>query len=94
MPHKSRHGKRKLPRSKRKKGGQAASAISVQQRVVAQTPKPVSPPEVSPPSASVPATMATPAMARYPYIASELRRIGILAGVILIILVILALVFS
>jgi len=35
MPGKSRHGRRKLPRSKRRKGRQAVSAISTQQRVVA-----------------------------------------------------------
>jgi len=94
MPGKSRHGRRKLPRSKRKKGRQAVSAISAQQRVVAQTYKPALRPEASAPSASVPATMTTLAATRYPYIAAELRRIGILAGVMLVILVILALVFS
>jgi len=98
MPGKSQHGRRKLPRSKRRRGRQDISATSIQQRVVAQTYKPVSksasPPEVSAPPARVPATTVTPAATRYPYIAAELRRIGILAGVMLVILVILALVFS
>ena len=94
MPGKSRHGRRKLSRSKRKKGGHGVSAISTQQRVVAQTSKPAPRPEASAPSASMPTTMATPIVPRYPYIATELRRIGILAGVMLAILVILALVFS
>jgi len=94
MPGKSQHGRRKLPRSKRRKGRHGVSAISAQQRVVAQTYKPAPRPEASAPSTSVPTTMATPAATRYPYIAAELRRIGILAGVMLVILVILALVFS
>lgn len=94
MPGKSRHGKRKLPRSKRRKGIQGVSVISAQQRVVAQTYKPAPRPETLPPSASVPTTTATVSATRYPYIAAELRRIGILAGVIMVILVILALVYS
>ena len=94
MPSNSRHGRRKLPRSKRRKGRQEVSAISAQQRVVAQTYKPASHPEISAPPAGVPTTTVTPTATQYPYIASELRRIGILAGVMLVILVILALVFS
>jgi hypothetical protein len=38
--------------------------------------------------------MAKPAAIRYPYIAAELRTIGILAGVMLIVLVVLARVLS
>ena len=94
MPGKSRHGRRKPPRSKRKRGRQDVSAIRAQQRVAAQTYKPASHPEASAPSASAPSMMATLTVTRYPYITAELRRIGILAGVMLIILVILALVFS
>jgi len=94
MSGKSRHGRRKLSRSKRRKGGQAAPTISAQQPVVAQSYKPVSHPEASPPSAGVPATVAALAGTRYPYIVGEMKRIGILTGIILLILVILALVFS
>jgi len=94
MPGKSRHGKRKLPRSKRRRGSQNISVISAQQPVLAQTRKPASHPEASPPAPGVPGTTATLTATRYPYIAAELRRIGILAGVMVVILVILALVFS
>jgi len=93
MPGKSRHGKHKLPRSKRGKGRQDVSSASTQQ-VVAQAYKPVSRPEVSAPSVSVPTTGVTLAATRHPDVAAELRRIGILAGVVLVILVILALVLS
>ena len=94
MPGKSRHHKRKLSRSKRIKGRQGVSAISTQPQAVAQTVKPAPRAKVRTPSASIPSSMANLAAARYPYIAAELRRIGILAGLILVILVILALVFS
>jgi hypothetical protein len=94
MSAKSGHGRRKLPRSKRKKGRKEASVISAQQPVIAHTPRPISQPKASVPPAKAPATVATLAATRYPYITAELRRIGILAGVVLVILVILALVFS
>ncbi|MFC2013694.1 hypothetical protein ACFLU8_02295 [Chloroflexota bacterium] len=95
MPGKSQHGKHKLSRSKRGKGRKEVPAIPTQQPVVIQTSEPVSPSEVSAaPSKSVPVAVATPVADRYPYIATELRRIAILAGVMLVILVILALVFS
>ncbi len=94
MPAKSGHGRRKLPRSKRKKGRKEASAIRAQQPVIAHTPRPISQPEASVPPANAPTTVAALAATRYPYITAELRRIGILGGIILVILVILALVFS
>jgi len=92
MPGKSRHGKGKHPpRSKRKKGRQRFSAAVIQQQAVAETPKPVAPPRVAAPSASVPTPMPTLTPVQYPYILAELRRIGILAGIMLAILVGLAL---
>lgn len=94
MSGKSRHGRRKLPRSKRKRERQGTPAAGAQQPVVAQVHKPAPPPEAPAPRVSAPSTVATLAATRYPYITAELRRIGILSGAILIILIILALVFS
>jgi len=76
--------------SKKRKGKQGFSAVAAQGQAVAQTYKPVSQPKVLAPSASV----STPAQtqARYPYVATELRRIGLLAGIVLVILVVLYLV--
>ena len=90
---KSRHAKGKRSfQSKRKKGRHYSSTIAAQQQAVAQTREPVAPPKLSTPPVSVPkAALAT---ARYPYIVAELRRIGILAGIILAILIVLALVLS
>ena len=95
MPGKSRRRKGKYSfQSKRKKGRPGHPAVIAQQPAVAQTDEPVSSPKVPVPSASVPTLMAKTAAVRYPYIATELRNIGILAGIMLIILVVLALVLS
>jgi len=95
MPGKSRHSKGKHPvRSKRKRGGRGSVVSAAQQSPVSQTGGPVPQPEASVPSPSTLAPSATVATTRYPYIVTELRRIGILAGIILVILVVLALVLS
>ena len=94
MPGKSRHGKGKHPvRSKRRRSGRSSGAIAAQPPV-SQTYEPVPQPEVSAPSPSAPTPAAAATTARYPYIITELRRIGILAGITLVILVVLALVLS
>jgi hypothetical protein len=90
MPDKSRQGKGKhLVRSKRKKSGHGIVAVA-QQPVVSQPGGPA-------PQAEVPARLsvtstpsATVSTVLYPYIFSELRRIGIIAGIMLVILVVLA----
>ena len=73
---------------------QLSSATAAQQRVVAQTGKSVDSPSLSAPPVSVPTHMAKLSPARYPYIVAELRRFGILAGIMLAILIVLALVIS
>ena len=93
MPGKSRHGRRKHPnQTKRKKERTSRPTILAQQQIAAQTHEPVSSPNVSTPAASMPTPRAKPAPVQHPYISAELRTIGILAGIILIILVVLALV--
>ena len=87
MPRKSRRSR--SFQSKKGKDRHGSSAIAAQQQAVAQTHEPVAPPKMTAPSASMPAPRPTVTVARYPYIASELRRIGILAGIMLIILVVL-----
>ena len=95
MPGKSRRGRGKhSPQSKKRKSRQRFLATVTQQQAVAQTYEPASHPGVPTPSASVPTPVAKLAAARYPHIATELRTIGILAGIVLIILVVLALVLS
>jgi hypothetical protein len=84
MPGKSRHARHKSSRSKKRKDRQASPAVAVQRPAVAQTSEPVAPARVQTPAVSTPT--------RYPYIVTELRTIGILAGIMLVILVVLALV--
>ena len=95
MSGKLRHGKGKHPvRSKRRRSGRDSLAIAAQRPPVSQTYEAVPQPEVSASSPSAPAPSVTVSTARYPYIITELRRIGILAGITLVILVVLVLVLS
>ena len=85
MPGKSRRGRGKPPtRSKRRKG----AVTRVAQPQVAAEAHESAAPRVSLPSTPSP----RPTGVRYPYIATELRRIGVLAGIMLAILIVLALV--
>ena len=88
MPKKSRRFKEL--QSKRKKDRPHSSATVAQQPVVTQTAKPVA----STPLASAPARMMAPDSVRNPFVIAELRRIGILAGIMLVTLIVLALVLS
>ncbi len=85
MPKKSRRVK--VFQSKRKQIRQGYSAGVSQQPEVTETPKSVT----SAPPASTPIPKTTLKTARYPYVTAELRRIGILAGIMLVILIVLAL---
>ena len=95
MPSKSRHGRRKRSfQGKKKKGRRSPPGLVARQQAVIETPKPVATPKVVTPSVSAPTPMPVLTTVRYPYIITELRRIGILAGIMLVILVVLALVLS
>jgi len=88
MPSKSR---RKHPsRSKKRKMRQGFPVTGAQQQATAQNHKPVS--QAPSPSAKVLTPRFTLPSVRYPYITTELRRIAILAGIMLAILVVLSLV--
>ena len=89
MPKKSRRVK--TLQSKRKER-QISSMANVPPQVVTQSPKPAAAREVSSPPASQTAPKASAATGHYPYTIAELKRIGILAGAMLVILIILALV--
>ena len=94
MPGKARQKKGKYSTQNKKKGRPSRSATVVQPPVVAQTREPVSVSGVTAPSSSVPTPVVKPAAVLYPYISTELRTIGILAGVMLFVLVVLALILS
>jgi hypothetical protein len=88
MPKKPRKGKAFY--SKKKKIKQHPPAPVVQQQAISQIPKP----DVAPPAASTPSTKPTSKTAQYPYVIAELKSIGIISGIILVILIVLALVLS
>ncbi len=89
MPGKSKKRKGKFqPHSKRKKGRRSHPVVVSQQQAAPRAEKAVAAmPEVA-------ATSPAPAVVKNPELATELRRIGILAGIILTALIILALVLS
>ncbi len=86
MPGKSRRGRHK--HSARIKKRQEALARAAPEHVPVETREPVAP--VAP--SGVPTPVVAPTGARYHYIVTELRTIGILAGIMIVILVVLALV--
>ncbi len=89
MPSKSRRGRGKHSLQSKKRQGDLAGVA--QQRVVTDK---LAVPGVPASSPGVSAPIATLTGARYSHVAAELRRIGILAGIMLAILVVLALVLS
>jgi hypothetical protein len=94
MPKSRRRG-RHLPhskKSKRFKGGKGALAPAAQPPVVAQRYEPTPQAGMPAPSVRVPTPKAT--VAQPTNVATELRRIGILFGIILVILIVLALFLS
>ena len=93
MSGKSQHrrGKHAI-HGKRKKGKLRPQVIAAQPQAVTQADESVSP-EVPVPSTRT-ATTAAPLAVKYPYILTELRRIGILAGIMIAILIVLALVYA
>ena len=94
MPDKSKHGKRKHPHlSKKSRAKQRHGTIALQQPVATEPPRPAAA-FSTPPSSRASVSPATPRAVQYPYITAELRSIGILAGIILVILIVLSLVLS
>ena len=95
MPGKSRRGRgRHLPRGRRRKGRKGFSAPVAQPSAVAQAYEPAPAADRLVPSAKAPAPRATVTTAQYPNVAAELRRIGIVSGIIVVILVVSVMIFS
>ena len=95
MSGKSQRSRRKHSfQGKKKKGRRSPPGVVAQRQAGIQIDKPVTPPKVVAPSVSAPTPMPVLTPVRYPYILTELRRTGILAGIMLAILVVLALVLS
>jgi hypothetical protein len=91
MAGKSKRGKN-LPRSKRK-GKKTFTAPAALKPAAAEASKPATEAAKAPP-APAPKAKAPVAVAEVSNVAAELRTIGIVAGIIIVILVILALIFA
>ena len=92
MPSKPRHGKRKHSTPRRaEKEKQLALAATTRQPVAGQALMPAHPGK-NDSKVSIPAPSASQPADKYQYIIAEVRRISILAGIILLILIVLALV--
>ena len=76
--------------SKKSRAIERSKDPALHQPILTQISRPVVTPDVS----SRKVAMAASKTVRYPFITAELKRIGILAGIILVILIVLALVLS
>ncbi len=95
MPGKSRRKRGKYSlQNKGRKEGSSRLTMPAQQPTAVQTHEPVSSLPMSVPAVSAPTPKAKPPPVWHPYVTTELRTIGILAGIMLIVLVVLALVLS
>jgi len=95
MTGKSQHHKGKHSvHSKKSRAIERSGAPAPQQPIVTQISRPVVIPDVSSRQAAATASLTASKTVRYPFITAELKRIGIMAGIILVILVVLALVLS
>ncbi len=93
MPGKSRHGKGKHPHHSKKRRAIRRQASAPLQQPASVAPKPAASAKAEP--APKPAAMTdTATMPRNLYIIDELKRIGILAGIIIVILIVLAIVLG
>ncbi len=90
MPSKSRQSRGKQSFQGKKKKGKRIPAVTVaQEQAVSPTGLPATPVRRAAPPLSAP-TPTPPPAASHPHVAAELRRIGILAGIMLAVLVVLA----
>jgi hypothetical protein len=93
MPDKARRDRKKRPQIKKSKAMQRSTGASAHTPVAAQS-RPAEQTGVTAPRTGALRASATPTVGRYPYITTELRRIGILGGIMLGILIVLALFLS
>jgi hypothetical protein len=102
MPGKSRHGKGKHPHYSKKskirqrqvsEGTPQQAGAGMPQPATASIPKPAAP-AAAPPRPKTSVGPATAVTAPYTDIVGELKRIGILTGIIIIILIVLSIVLS
>jgi len=95
MPKKSRRKRGKQSFHGKKREGKLTPALkTAEQATASQTGTQAAPPTVTAPPVSKPMPAPTPTAARYPYVTSELKKIGIIAAIMIPVLVILSRVLS
>jgi hypothetical protein len=91
MPSKSRRKRGKHSfQGKKRKGKLTPAPMATEAPLAGQTNMPAAPPPVSAPSVSAPVPKTAPAISGYPNVAGELKRIGIIAAIMLVALAILS----
>jgi hypothetical protein len=94
MPAKSKHGKGKHHhQSRRSKAIQRQNSSAIKQNAVDETQVPTDGLDI-PPVTKVRTEPVKVKTMQYPFIVNELRKVGILAGIILVVLIILAIILS
>jgi hypothetical protein len=94
MPGKSRHGKGKHYSKKSKVLRRQGTAAAMPQATASMPEIPKQATSVATPLVKAAVASGKTATNLYPYITSELRRIAILAGIIIVILIVLSIVLS
>jgi hypothetical protein len=95
MSSRSRRKRGKQSFHGKKKKGKLTPVLRTAESVTAsQTDTPTSPPLVTTPPISKPAPAPTSAVASYPYVTSDLKKIGIIAAILIAVLAILSRVLS
>ena len=95
MPRKAKH--KQLPRRKEKKRQEHPSVVSQRQQLpeAPASSKEETRPGTAKPKVRIPVqSIAATGISRYPYMTSEIKWIGILAGIMVAILIILAFILS
>ena len=89
-----RQDKRKHPSQSKKRREKQRFMANARQPVAAQGPGLTTIADKPSPQASTPSPSRLPSAIQHPYIITELKRIGILSGIMIVILIVLAIVLS
>jgi hypothetical protein len=88
MPSKSRRKRGKHSQAKRRKGKLTFAPVTAEQPRASQTQVPVTPSPVA--AAAISKPLPKPTTVSYPYVASELKRIGVISAILVAVLIILS----
>ncbi len=91
MPSKSRRKRGKQSFHSKKRKGKLTTILKAAEKATAsESVTPAAPSMITAPLVNKPVSSTTPTAAKYPYVTSELKRIGIIALIMIAVLVILS----